>query len=111
MSDAAPIGYNVHSPDDREKMLEEIGVASVEELLEPVPSSVRLQRPLDLPPPLSEWELSRKMLDLASRNETSETFSSWLGGRSLPALHPRGGAGHRQPGGVPDLLHPLPARR
>ena len=80
MTDALLIGYNVHTEADRQRMLEDIGVGSVEELLEPIPSSVRLRRELDLPPPLNEWQLTRKFRKYASENETCETCSSWLGG-------------------------------
>ena len=46
---------------DREEMLAAIGVSSVEELFEQVPVGVRLGRPLDLEPALSEPELVRHL--------------------------------------------------
>jgi glycine dehydrogenase subunit 1 len=42
---------------DREQMLETIGVGSIDELFEQIPEGVRLGRALDLEPALSEPEL------------------------------------------------------
>jgi glycine dehydrogenase subunit 1 len=65
---------------DREEMLAAIGVASVEELFREIPASVRLERPLDLPRPLGEQELSRHLEELAARNVDTTQELSFLGG-------------------------------
>ncbi len=80
MSRGILAGYNVHTAADRSVMLKSVGVDSIEELLHPIDKSIRLQRPLDLPPPLTEWALSHKMTALARRNLTTKTHRSWLGG-------------------------------
>ena len=49
--------YLPHTAEDRQAMLEAVGVKSVEELFADIPAAVRLKRPLDLPGPLSEMEL------------------------------------------------------
>src|SRR5262245_28684951 len=64
---------------DREVMLETIGVSSVDELFEQVPAGVRLGRPLDLEPPLSEQDLVAHMESLASRNAHTGSELSFLG--------------------------------
>ena len=64
---------------DREAMLAEIGVASVDELFEQVPSGVRLGRPLDLEPALSEPEVVRHLEELAARNAHTGVELSFLG--------------------------------
>jgi glycine cleavage system P protein (glycine dehydrogenase) subunit 1 len=64
---------------DREDMLAAIGVGSVEELFAQVPEAVRLRRPLDLEPALSEPELVRHLEGLASRNAHSGVELSFLG--------------------------------
>ena len=65
--------------DDREAMLEAIGVASVDELFRDVPAGVRLGRPLDLEPALSEPELVRHLEELAGRNVDTTKELSFLG--------------------------------
>ncbi len=52
----------------REKMFHEIGVEKFEDLLEPVPVKFRLKEKLQLPDPLSEFELTREFEEFGSRN-------------------------------------------
>ncbi|MGZ6727734.1 MAG: aminomethyl-transferring glycine dehydrogenase subunit GcvPA [Gaiellaceae bacterium] len=61
---------------DREAMLEAIGVSTVEELFGDIPAGVRLQRALELPPALTEQELTAYFEELAAENaDPSETIS------------------------------------
>src|SRR3954454_6624049 len=55
-------------------MLAAIGVDSVEELFRDVPAGVRLQRELDLEPPLSEQEITAHLEELAARNTLELSF-------------------------------------
>lgn len=65
----------------RDEMLGEIGVKSVEELLEVIPERLRLNRPLNLPQPLTaEYELRRHVESILSKNKTCKEFLSFLGG-------------------------------
>jgi glycine dehydrogenase subunit 1 len=64
---------------DREQMLETIGVGSIDELFEQIPEGVRLGRALDLEPALSEPELVAHLTELASRNVDSGRELSFLG--------------------------------
>ena len=91
-------------------MLAVIGADSVEQLFETIPAAVRLDHLLDLPGPWSEIEERRFFHTLAARNRTASTHTSFLG---AGAYH------HYQPacvdqlllrGGVPDLVHSVPAR-
>ncbi len=61
-------------------MLQTIGVASVDELFDQVPSELRLDRPLQLPPPMSEIELESHLRELASQNVGASGRISFLGG-------------------------------
>jgi glycine dehydrogenase subunit 1 len=72
--------YIPHTPGDVARMLERIGVGSLEELFVEIPASARLNRPLDLPPALAESDLVRELKALASRNATPESHLSFLGG-------------------------------
>ena len=64
---------------DREEMLATVGVSTVEELFGDVPPGVRLGRPLELEPPLSEQELLDHLADLAGRNAHAGVELSFLG--------------------------------
>jgi glycine dehydrogenase subunit 1 len=64
---------------DREEMLAEIGVSSVEELFRDIPAGVRFGRELDLEPALPEQELSRHLEELAARNADTSKELSFLG--------------------------------
>ena len=64
--------YIPNQDDQRHSMLERIGAASLEDLLEPLPPKARLNRELELPGPLSELELTREMNRLAARNAGAE---------------------------------------
>ena len=56
-------------------MLASIGLSDVSQLFEPIPEHLRLDRPLDLPAAMSEYELAAFMRDLSSRiSTTHETF-------------------------------------
>lgn len=73
-------GYNTHRPEDKQAMLAAIGVKSIDALFAAVPRSLLLAKKLDLPAPLSEWELARHMEGLAAQNATVKTHNSFLGG-------------------------------
>jgi glycine dehydrogenase subunit 1 len=64
---------------DRERMLETIGVDSIDELFEQIPEGVRLGRALDLEPGLSEPELVAHLTELAARNIDTGREVSFLG--------------------------------
>lgn len=61
-------------------MLGVMGLQSVEQLFGDVPVSVRLARPLELPPALNEWQLMRDVRAMADMNASTLTHTSFLGG-------------------------------
>lgn len=65
--------------EDREAMLETIGVDSIDDLLTDMPANVRLKEPLNIPSALSELELKRHMEALAGINTTTEDMPLFLG--------------------------------
>jgi glycine dehydrogenase len=65
------------SPDERDAMLEAVGVASLDALIdEVIPDAIRLDRPLNLPPEESEQEFLRRLTRVARGNRT---FRSYIG--------------------------------
>ncbi len=70
-------------------MLETLDITSLDELFDDIPQSARLHRPLNLPPALSELELSRHLAELAKENRSAEDLVMFLGGgfydRFIPA--------------------------
>jgi glycine dehydrogenase subunit 1 len=71
--------YTAVTDDDRQAMLDAIGVASVEELFGEIPGELRLGRALDLPAGLGEAEVYAHMRTLAARNSCAEDELCFLG--------------------------------
>lgn len=70
--------YIPNSPEERAEMLRGLGLNSAEELFDSVPADLRLDRPLDTPPAISEMELLASFEAMASRN-TAARRPSFLG--------------------------------
>ena len=68
--------YGPHAADDRARMLETIGITSVDELFDDIPELLRAS-PLRLDPPEPELELSARLIALAGRNRVD--LASFLG--------------------------------
>ncbi len=68
--------YSPHTEADRDRMLEAVGVDSVDDLFADIPSAVRAS-PWDVPPPLAEQEVRTELARLAGRNRIPEL--SFLG--------------------------------
>lgn len=64
-----------HSDADRSAMLARIGVADVGELYSDIPPGLLLERALDVPPALSEWEAMRRVTELAAMNPDLVCFA------------------------------------
>jgi glycine dehydrogenase subunit 1 len=73
------VSYLSLTDEDREAMLETIGVASVQELFQDIPEAVRFGRELALEPALPEAELVAHLEELASRNAHTGAELSFLG--------------------------------
>jgi glycine dehydrogenase len=63
------------SEEEIREMLAVLGVSSLDELIEQtIPASIRLEKPLNLPPALSEHELLENVLDIARKNRVYRSF-------------------------------------
>ena len=81
--------YTPNTDADRRQMLEAIGVQSAEELFQDIPAQHR-NPALDIPPPLSEFELRREIESMAKENLVPGEYSCFLGAGSyrhfVPAI-------------------------
>ncbi|HEX3659323.1 MAG TPA: aminomethyl-transferring glycine dehydrogenase subunit GcvPA [Pirellulales bacterium] len=80
--------YLPNTAEDRQAMLSAIGLGSLDELFAMVPAELRLERPLDLPPALTEIELTAHMAGLAAKNVSAAQRVSFLGGGSYDHFIP-----------------------
>ena len=76
-NDLLPMRHIGITPAEEEKMLKQIGVKSLDELIEKtIPSDIRLQKPLDLPEVMTEYQFTQHIAALASKNKL---FTSYIG--------------------------------
>ena len=73
-----PSPYLPNTDAERNAMLQEIGVSSVEELFHDIPERFRHAR-LKLPTPLSEFELKEELSRLANLNANLDNYACFLG--------------------------------
>ena len=69
--------YLPKSDSERREMLDACGVGSAEDLFSHLPEAVRLKRPLDLAPGISEYEIVQYFRDRAAENANG--YASFLG--------------------------------
>ena len=70
--------YTPNTDADRRQMLDAIGVDSADELFADIPEAHR-NPALDLPPPMSEFDLRRYFAELAAMNKTPGEYACFLG--------------------------------
>ncbi|HVF49773.1 MAG TPA: aminomethyl-transferring glycine dehydrogenase subunit GcvPA [Pyrinomonadaceae bacterium] len=70
--------YIPNSPEERQEMLQSVGLGSMDELFDSIPADILLRQPLNTPAPLSEIELLARFEALAARNPAAQR-PSFLG--------------------------------
>jgi glycine dehydrogenase subunit 1 len=80
------MSYIPNSSKIRQRMLEEIGLKDFEEIIKSIPASLRLQRPLNLPPSLSEPELIDEVRSISKKNKIVE--ANFAGGGAYDHFSP-----------------------
>jgi glycine dehydrogenase subunit 1 len=80
--------YLPNTSDDQQVMLDAIGVKSIDELFDMVPAELRLNRPLQIPPALTEIELTAHLSRLAAKNIAAGQRVCFLGGGSYDHFIP-----------------------
>lgn len=71
--------YLPHTPADRRAMLDAIGVSEVMDLFVDIPKELLLDRPMNLPAPMSEPELVKYFSMLAKQNANLKDYACFLG--------------------------------
>lgn len=74
--------YLPHTEQDIQAMLKVVGVDSLDGLFATIPKDCWRTEPLDLPQPLSEWELNRHMDALAADMAVTPEYKVYLGAGS-----------------------------
>jgi glycine dehydrogenase subunit 1 len=82
------LSYVLNTPDEQRAMMTEIGVRSIEDLFQAIPANLRLNRPLNVGPALTEIELTRRMQELAGQNRSADDAVCFLGGGSYDHFIP-----------------------
>jgi len=77
-----------NTPDDVRAMLASVGLESLDQLFDMVPPEYRLDRPLEIGPPLTELELTAHVGTLAARNVGADARPCFLGGGSYDHFIP-----------------------
>ncbi|MCP4675552.1 MAG: aminomethyl-transferring glycine dehydrogenase subunit GcvPA [Deltaproteobacteria bacterium] len=84
--------YLPHTKEEIAEMLEVVGVDSLDDLFKTVPEDSKIKEALDLPAPMTEWELNEHMDKLAGRMGSSSEVKTYLGAGSyehyIPATVP-----------------------
>jgi glycine dehydrogenase subunit 1 len=83
--------YLPHTPEEIALMLQRVGAESVEDLFAHIPEACRRKAGLNLPDPLTEWELDRHMDGLAAATAAAPDYNMFLGAGSydhhIPETH------------------------
>ncbi len=67
--------HNGPRKNEQVKMLEKIGVSSLDELInQTIPETIRLKKPLNLPDGINEYEYISHLKELASKNKIFKTY-------------------------------------
>tara|TARA_R110002095_G_scaffold94422_2_gene82209 strand:+ start:29147 stop:30502 length:1356 start_codon:yes stop_codon:yes gene_type:complete len=74
------VPYLFNTPEQQQEMLQAIGVDSLEALFSTIPKELRLDRPLNVPPALTEMELQAHVSKLAAENVGPGSRICMLGG-------------------------------
>ncbi|WP_165073601.1 aminomethyl-transferring glycine dehydrogenase subunit GcvPA [Paludisphaera rhizosphaerae] len=82
------MAYIANTPDDVRVMLAAVGLDSLDQLFDMVPPEFRLDRPLQIPPALTEFELTNKVGGLLAQNEGADRRVCFLGAGSYDHFVP-----------------------
>jgi len=73
------MSYVPHTEEEKHRMLAALGLRSIDDLFDPIPSELQLDRRLAIPPPMPEMALRRHFRELADGNEDVSRRPCFLG--------------------------------
>src|SRR5690625_7407774 len=71
--------YLPMTEEDKQSMLDSIGIESTDELFSDIPEDIRFNREFDLKDVTSEYELKKELTELANKNMNLTEYHSFLG--------------------------------
>lgn len=74
--------YLPHTDEDIATMLQKVGMESLEDLFDTIPEDCRCKDSLDIPAPLTEWDLNTHMDALAASTAVSPEYKVFMGAGS-----------------------------
>ena len=74
------MSYTPHTEADKKRMLEAIGLTSIEDLFRQVPENLRSAAKINLPDGVSELTVRRQLAALAGKNAAANKWDLYLGG-------------------------------
>ncbi len=80
--------YTQITPPEQAEMLAAIGASGIDELFGAIPRHVRFTGALDLPPPMSELELQRRLLEMAAHNHGAHDMVCFMGAGAYDHFYP-----------------------
>jgi glycine dehydrogenase subunit 1 len=80
--------YTQLNTTQRQEMYDAIGIQSIDELFDAIPSEIRCDDGLDLMPALSELELQRSMAEMASHNHGPHDMACFMGCGAYDHFYP-----------------------
>jgi len=80
--------YTQLNTTQRQEMYDAVGIRSIDELFDAIPSEIRCDDGLDLMPALSELELQRSMAEMASHNHGAHDMSCFMGCGAYDHFYP-----------------------
>ena len=80
--------YLPHTPEEIAQMLEVVGASSLDDLFETIPEESKTKGPLNLPAPMTEWELNDHMDELAGQVASSSNIKNYMGAGSYDHFIP-----------------------
>jgi glycine dehydrogenase subunit 1 len=92
-----------HTDADRAAMLRTVGIEKLDDLFNDVPAKYRFPT-LNLPPALTEMEVSIELQDIAQANETVRELACFLG---AGVYNPGSSRCNYQAGRIPDCLYSI----
>lgn len=81
--------YLPHTEKDISEMLSRIGMKDLDDLFAAIPDNCRLNKPLNLPEPFTEWELNDHMQSLAEEMNCGDHRKAFIGAGSYRHFIPR----------------------